>query len=129
VINNLQAKNQLKFSAILYFIIVMLNIVVSIPLAKIYGGFGTAFVTAITMLIGHIIIMNIYYQERVGIDIVRFWKNIIQLTIPNLCLTLIVFFIIAAININSILKWILYVMIFSIIYTVLRWFTAMNHYE
>lgn len=125
----LQAKNQLKFRAILYFIIAVLNIVISIPLAKIYGGFGTAFVTAFTLSMAHILIMNIYYKKRVGIDILKFWKNIIQLTIPNVGITLISYYLISRIDISSVLEWTVYVVLFSLIYIVTLWFTVMNQYE
>ncbi|HLQ83283.1 MAG TPA: oligosaccharide flippase family protein, partial [Pseudogracilibacillus sp.] len=125
----LQAKNQIKFRAILYLIIAIINIIVSIPLAKIYGGFGTAFITAITMIIGHIIIMNIYYQKRVGINIVKFWKNIMQLTVPNVIITTITYYILTFIDISSIIEWLSYVLLFSLLYLLTLWFTAMNQYE
>src|SRR5699024_6065062 len=106
-----------------------INIIVSIPLAKIYGGFGTAFITAITMIIGHIIIMNIYYQKRVGINIVKFWKNIMQLTVPNVIITTITYYILIFIVISIIIECFFYFLLFSLLYLISLLFTAMNKYE
>lgn len=125
----LQAKNQLKFRATLYLIIAIINIIITIPLAKYYGGFGTAIVTAFSLFIAHILIMNIYYQKRVGIDIIRFWKNIITLTIPNVLLTVVAYFIIQLIQTDSLIEWLLSVFVFTLLYLGVLWITAMNKYE
>ena len=58
----LQAKNKHKFRTMVFLGIAILNIVLSIPLAKLYGGIGTAIGTAIALIMGQIIIMNIYWQ-------------------------------------------------------------------
>ena len=54
-ISILQAKNKHKFRSVLYIGIAILNIFISIPLAKKYGGIGAAIGTAIANLLGQII--------------------------------------------------------------------------
>lgn len=63
--------------------IAVANGIVSVPLCIKYGGFGCAVGTAVTLLIGQGLIMNLYYQKRVGIDILYFWRQIARF-IPGL---------------------------------------------
>ena len=46
----------------------------SIPLSKYYGGIGAAIGTAFSLILGQGVILNIYYQKKVGINILEFWK-------------------------------------------------------
>ena len=68
-----------KFRSVLYFVIAAINIAVSIPLCIKFGELGCAFGTALSLVVGNIIIMNIYYHKRVGLDIKYFWKEILNL--------------------------------------------------
>ena len=52
------------------------NIFISIPLIKIWGAKGAALGTAISLILCNGIFMNLYYQKRIGIDIIYFWKQI-----------------------------------------------------
>ena len=74
-----RAKNMHKFRSVVYFIIAIGNVLLSIPLTKAYGEVGAALGTAITMILGNIIIMNWYYQVRVKLDMKYFWGNIFKL--------------------------------------------------
>ena len=60
----LQARNQMKFRSLLYIVIAVVSLVSSFPLAKYYGGMGCAISTAGALVLGQIIIMNIYYQRK-----------------------------------------------------------------
>ena len=55
----MQAKNMHKFRSIILFLIAIANIGISIPLAKLYGGIGSAIGTSISLLIGNIIIKKL----------------------------------------------------------------------
>ena len=74
-----RAKNMHKFRSIVYFIIAFGNVLLSIPLTKVYGEVGAALGTAITMTLGNVIIMNWYYHARVKLDMKYFWNNIFSL--------------------------------------------------
>lgn len=78
----MQARNLHKFRSTIYFFIAILNIINSIQLVRNYGAIGCAIATGISFILGQIIIMNIYYQKRINIDIILFWKNIFKMTIP-----------------------------------------------
>lgn len=75
-ISILQAKNKHAFRAVCYLIISIFNIIMSIPLIKLYGPLGPAVSIAVSYTVGQIIIMNIYYKRVIGLDIPRFWREI-----------------------------------------------------
>src|SRR5690606_13919108 len=80
----LQAKNKHDFRAKVYVFIAILKIIISVPLAKYYGGIGCAIATAFSLFVGNVVIINIYYHKEIGIDIIRFAKEIICMVPPVL---------------------------------------------
>lgn len=125
----LQAKNKLKFRSISYFIISICSLGVSIPLAKLYGGIGCAIGTALALMIGQVFIMNIYYHKKVGLDMILFWKEIGHMSIVPVILTVSGCLVIRCFPLNSLLYFVLAIIIFSIVYVLSFWFKGLNQYE
>lgn len=125
----LQAKNLYKYRTIIFFGIAILNIAMSIPLTKMYGGIGTAIGTAVSLILGQGIILNIYYHKKVGINMIEFWKNILRMSLP------IVFVVLFGIGLNmfivsdSILIIAVKIVLYTAVYGLLMWFFGMNNYE
>ena len=71
----LQAKNKHAFRAIVFVIIAILNVLISIPLAKQYGAMACACVTAACLFIGQGLILNVYYA-KLGIRIFTFFTQV-----------------------------------------------------
>ncbi len=80
-INVLKAKNLFKFRTILLMIVALVNMIVSIPVIFFYGKIGTAIITACSLFIGNVVIMNIYYYKKIGLDILGFWRTISRLVL------------------------------------------------
>lgn len=78
----IQAKNQYKFRVMVLLFFAIFNLIITIFLAKLWGGVGAAIGTALSIIIGQIIFMNIFYYKKTRIDIPKFWKNIFEMTIP-----------------------------------------------
>ena len=128
-INILQAKNMHKFRTVVYFFIAIGNLFISIPLARKFGSIGSAIGTSIACIIGQGIIMNIYYYKKANIDIPRFWKNILKMSIPIVILliaTYITNYILLSTNIVILGS---KIMIYLILYTILVWRFTLNDYE
>ena len=128
-LNILQAKNKIKFRAIIYIFIAILNVIISIPLSKLYGGIGAALGTSICITLGTIIIMNIYYYKKINIDIPRFWKEIFKITIPILIIFIPVFYLNSIIALPIIYKLLIGIPIYSSLYGLITYRFAMNDYE
>lgn len=114
-ISIIQAKNKHRFRSILYIAIAILNILVSIPLAKKYGGVGAAIGTALANIIGQITVMNIYYWKKIGIDIPTYWKRFISFMFPLAIISFGVYYLISKINF-SFLTLVIAIIGFTIIY-------------
>lgn len=128
-ISIMQAKNMHKFRSILLALIAIANIFISIPLAKAYGGIGSAIGTALSLIIGNIVILNIYYHKKVGINVIEFWKSIIKMTIPMIIpITAIVFFM-HFVTLHGYVNLIVFGGIYTILYCLNCYFLVMNDYE
>lgn len=125
----LQAKNMQRFKTIVNAAVAIGNVFLSILLVQWWGPVGSASATALAFLIGNIIIINIYYWKTVKINIPKFWMNILFMSFP-LTLSLIY-----GVTLNNKLiahTWLLLIskiFIFSLLYFLLIWITAMNKYE
>ncbi len=125
----LQAKNKHAFRAIIFLIIAILNVIISIPLAKKYGAMACAIVTASCLLLGQVLIINIYYK-KLGISIIKFWKEILKLFIPMILPvgSFILFLNYFSIQNNiSNLSW--QIVMFVIFYSLVLWKFDFNNYE
>lgn len=125
----LQAKNKYRYRTMILFFVAIANVLVSIPLAINFGGVGSALGTAMAMIVGHGILLNIYYHKKVKINIIEFWKNIIKMMLPMLPLFIVSLVIVIIFPINSLVKFIVGVIIYLTLYVICVWKFSMNEYE
>ena len=128
-INILQAKNKHQYRTIILTITAIMNVIISIPLSKMYGGIGAAIGTCITLLIGPGVAMNIFYYKNIHINIPEFWKNIFKMTIPVLICFVIGIIVKMIIPIKSNYNLLLQILIYAIIYIAIMWKFGINQYE
>jgi len=124
-----RAKNMHKFRSWIYLFIAIVNLFISIPLTKMYGGIGAAVGTTISLLIGNGIVMNLYYHKCVGLDMKYFWREILKfipaLFLPTVVGVIIVTFVDLYYKSTFLGCGIIYIIIFS----TSVWFLGMNKYE
>lgn len=77
----LQARNEMKFRSVLYIIIALVSLAIQIVLTGFFGGIGCAMGVSGALVVGQILIMNVYYQRRQDLDIKTFWKEISKMSI------------------------------------------------
>ena len=58
------------------------NVIMSIMLIKVLGFWGAAVGTLISLLIGHVLVMNIYYKKVFGMEIRRMFSRIFHGILP-----------------------------------------------
>jgi O-antigen/teichoic acid export membrane protein len=125
----LQARNQMKFRSLLYLIVACFSLSLQIPLVKIYGAIGAALGVASALVLGQIIIMNIYYFKRQNLDIPRFWMEIFKMSVVPLLLGSIGFLVVQQFDLKSVFKLVSLIILFTIIYIPVFWIFSMNKYE
>lgn len=77
----LQARNEMKFRSVLYIIIALVSLAMQIVLTSHFGGIGCAMGVSGALVVGQILIMNVYYRRRQDLDIMTFWKEISKMSI------------------------------------------------
>ena len=124
-----RAKNMHKFRSLVYIFIALGNVALSIPLTKIYGGFGAALGTAISLLIGNGLVMNLYYHKKVGLNMKYFWRQIFKF-IPALVMPMAFgILMLSFINLYRTLSFLICGILYVMIYCISMWLLGMNEYE
>lgn len=77
----LQARNEMKFRSVLYIIIALVSLAMQIVLTRHFGGIGCAMGVSGALVVGQILIMNVYYRRRQDLDIMTFWKEICKMSV------------------------------------------------
>ena len=128
-ISIIQAMNKYKFRSITMFVMALLNIIISIFLAKLYGPIGAAIGTGVSLIICNIIIMNIYYYKEIKIDIISFWKNILTMTIKMLIPVIIMIPVSIHVHMSNVLFMLIFIPLYTLIYLMICYLLIMNDYE
>lgn len=74
----LQVKNQMKFRVLSYLGVCVGNIILSFALSPRFGAIGAAFGTVLSLIIGNILIINLYYHKKIGLDMPRTYREIFR---------------------------------------------------
>ena len=124
-----KAFNKHKARSIVYLLVAFVNIGLTIPFAKKWGGIGAALATFICVWCGQVIWMNYYYAKHIHLNMKSYWKSILSV-IPSMILPIIV-------GVNFKLFWnftsiwdVLFVaIIIMIVYSFSVWMFGLNDYE
>lgn len=124
-----RAKNKHQIRSIAYLIMAIINVAISIPLIYNFHEIGAALGTTVSLVIGNIIFMNIYYHTKLNINVMFFWKSIV-LMCPATIVSCIAgigvrFFLIEQDWVQLIFK----CAIFSVIYMISFWTIGFNKDE
>lgn len=125
----LQARNQMKFRSLLYLVISLVSLGAQIPLSKYYGGIGCACAIAGALVLGQILVMNVYYQVKQKINIVRFWIEIVKMSIVPGVLTVLAYYVLQQNALDSVVKLIMGIVLYLLVYLPLFFALSMNAYE
>ena len=125
----LLAKNQHRFRSVIYLIIAIVNMVFTWLVVPRWGGVGAAFCSCISYLVGHGIVMNIYYYRIIGLDIPLFWKEIGKMAVVPAVLSITTLAIQQLLVFDGWLIFFTGVIVYSVLYCVGVYFFCMNNYE
>ena len=128
-LNILQAKNKYKFRVMVLMFFAIVNVILSIILSKLYGGIGAAIATAISLICGQIIFMNIFYHKKIGINIIEFWKNILKMSIPMAFAIMLAILIKNILQISNVGILVFEILVYVIMYGLIVYKFSMNSYE
>lgn len=125
----LQARNQMKFRSLLYLGISLVSLALQIPLARKFGGFGCAWAIAGALVLGQIVVMNVYYQTRQKIDILGFWREILRMSVAPCILVIVSHFVLQRVPLSTPLTLVVGIVCYLAVYLPVFFFCSMNAYE
>lgn len=125
----MQARNQVKFRAVLGVSVAVASLVLQIILTEYYAEIGCAAAIAIMFFIGQGLIMNVYYSRKQKLDIVLFWKEILKMSVIPVFVVILSKYIVHLYCIDSWNDLLISITLFSIIYIPLFMGFSMNEYE
>lgn len=123
-----QAMNKHKFAALTNVFIALLNLVISIFLASLYGPVGSAAGTGIGILVS-IIIINIYYNKVIKLDMCQFWRTIVVMFTKVAIPVVVIIVIMHILPLTGIKSVIIYGSIYTLIYLFVVYKFVLNTYE
>lgn len=121
-----RSQNLHRFRSVLYFFMAIINLVLSIFLCQYFGAIGAATGTAFSLVVANGLVMNIFYHKKCHIDIVFFWKNILQLCVGLIIPVIIGFLMMHFVNLNNIFVLMCCILIYTVIYCSSMWFFGLN---
>ena len=124
-----KAKNMHRFRSWTYFFMAVGNLFLSITLTKVYGGIGAAIGTAISLIIGNGLIMNVYYHKRIGLDIKFFWGQIIRFIPALFPPTMVGILMFLFVDMNKVKVFLICGVFYVLVFCISMWFLGMNQYE
>ena len=124
-----RAKNKHRFRSVIYVIMAFSNLGISIPLCKYFGIIGCAIGTSVGIVLANVLIMNIYYHKKLGLNMFRFWKSILSILPSEIIPVLFGVFILKFVKVDTLPEFLLFGILYVIVFFVSVWFLGMNNYE
>lgn len=124
----LQAVNKFYIRVLLFLFINVVNVLIMIPLSKLYGGVICAVLNGFGIL-ALVFILNFIYQNFLNLKMLPFWSQILKMCLSVLCC----FVVGATLNFvympSEFLSMLFKIFSYTVIYIVVMWKFAMNSYE
>ena len=78
----LQVMDKYAFRGKMYLVAAIVNIIITIFLAKQFGCIGAAAATAITLFVVSDVLVNFYYARSCKLDMKQFWTRVARMILP-----------------------------------------------
>lgn len=125
-ISILQAQNKQKFRSYNNFFFSLLSVAAAFLLSKHFGALGVATAVGGALLLGHGLVMNIYYSKRIRLNIRSFWKEILHITLVIAAAMLVSWQVNRLMPGEGIGWYILKIILFSLFFFSLCWLKGFN---
>ena len=124
-----RAKNMHQARSLVYFAMAIANIFISIPLIRLFGEIGAAAGTTISLVFANIMFMNWYYHTRIHLDMKYFWVSIFKMCRGLILPAAVGVLVMRFINTNGILRFAVWVCLYTAVYGASMWMLGMNEDE
>ena len=105
------------------------NVIISIPLIQLWGGEGAALGTAIVLILGDCVFMNIYYHKRVGLNMIYYWEQILRFIPAFLVIIICEIIVTHGLRMDSVILFLVHGIIYMLVFGIAMWFLGLNQTE
>jgi O-antigen/teichoic acid export membrane protein len=126
----LEAKSLNRTRALINLGTAVANVIVSVFLVRRYGLLGPAIGTSVTLILGHGIILNLYYHYWVGLNMPLFFRETCRRILPAILVSLVVGVLLVFLPVGA--GWFSLAVrgaLHGAVYAALLWWYAMNANE
>lgn len=124
-----KAMNKHIFRSITYVIFAVVNILITILGSIRFGLIGASMGFVVSVLCANGLLMNWYYSKKMHLEIKRYWRKTLNVTLPFVITTIPLWILQEKIVINNLGKFILFGVIYCFVYIVLYLVLSINDYE
>lgn len=128
-----RAYHKQGFLTVTYLFVAVLNVIISFFAVKRYGAIGASIGTAIALIIGNVIIANIYYRFAFKLKIFYFFKKVFQGTwvviAASAVFGLFLNSVINFVKLNGAVILVAKALLFTLLYAFLSYFLGFNEEE
>ena len=124
------AQNKHRFRSLVYLGIAIANVIGTWFLMQTpLGVIGAALMTGVALVIGQGFVMNWYYSKKTGLEIGRFWKELLKTMIIPVIMCIVTLLISRFVDFYNIPLMLTGIVLYTIVFAILNWFVVMNNYE
>lgn len=124
-----RALNKHHFRSIAYAVMAFVNLAASVYLCQRYGEVGSAIGTAISLILANGLVINWYYHTHCNLDIPRFWKNILRMSLGLLIPIAFGIGVTHWLDLSSMVQLVIGIAAYAAVYCVSMWLIGMNRFE
>ncbi len=124
-----RAENKHRFRSVAYAVMAVINVIVTVIMCRKYNAIGAAIGTAASLIVANGFIMNVYYHKACNVDIIKFWKSILRLSVGLILPIISGIAINYLFNLYNLLYMVLGIILYSVIYAISMWLFGLNDYE
>lgn len=111
-----RTKNKHQFRSLVYLGMALINLVLSVILCQKYGEIGSAVGTAISFIFANTIIMNIYYDKALHIDVFQYWKMLARTVAAEIPAYVFGFVLCSIMDTSKIIPMLMGIVLYSLVY-------------
>lgn len=117
------------YRSVVLAVMAIINVFVSVILIKYFSFWGAAMGTCVSLCIGHIVLMNLYYAKTFGMNIPRMFGSIFKGILPMGVLSILICTPLNAWNTKSFVGFVIKGVLFVLVYVALVWRWGMRQDE
>lgn len=125
----LMAKNKHQFRSIMLVVVAIINLIFTYMVVPKYDVYGAAVVSCCAYVAGPGICMNWYYKKKIGLDVGKFWREILKMCPLIIMLTLCGVYVLSFLQLQSYWTILPAIVCYAGVYCLIIYSFIMNSYE